>query len=271
MTSVAFQDSQLENVSVTFDKSLLQRSTPSAGIYVFNTPYSINITKYRVDAVIIPGTQYHVDDTNNQIVFTTNQEDPAKRYTATLEKGLYANETKLFSAVDAALTAASDAADGTARTYTVAAGAGTNVSLGNMTIAQNTGTFAINGLESTASHLLGLGDSKDDIASTGVNYTAPDLVQLRGPDALYVISPTLTSNKSYAGKKNGAIATLPLNPPDAISTLVGENAAFVDLESSQSLRQFEVNLIGSNGLPIQLQDQPPIIKMTFAVSRRPIF
>tara|TARA_R110002073_G_scaffold3255_1_gene21995 strand:+ start:372 stop:1187 length:816 start_codon:yes stop_codon:yes gene_type:complete len=271
MTSVAFQDSQLENVSVTFDKSLLQRSTPSAGIYVFDTPYSINITKYRVDAVIIPGTQFHVDDTNNQIVFTTSQEAPAKRYTATLENGLYEDETKLFLAVDAALTAASDAADGTALTYVVTPGAGTNVTLGNMKIAQNSGTFAINGLESTASHLLGLGDSKDDVASVGVNYTAPDLVQLRGPDALYVMSPTLTSNKSYAGKKNGAIAVMPLNEPDSVSTLVAENAAFVDLESSQSLRQFEVLLLGSNGLPIQLQDQPPIIKMTFAVSRRPIF
>jgi len=266
MTSVAFQDSQLENVSVTFDKSLLQRSSPSAGIYIFNTPYNISVTKYRVDSVIIPGTQYHVDDTNNKIVVSATGNP---KFTAAIEKGFYASEAKLLNAVDATLTAASLAATGPDHTYTVEAVTGTNVTNGTIKITQASGEITIHGGESTASHLLGLGDS--DITSSSSILTCPDLVHLRGADALYVISPTLTSNKSYAGKKNGSIATIPLGEPNSVSTVTSENAAFVDLESSQSLRQFEINLRGSNGLPIQLQGQPPVIKMTFAVSRRPIF
>ena len=267
MTSLAFNDNQLESVSITFDNTLLQRSTPSAGLYVYNCPYSVNVAKYRMDLVCIPPTQYHVDDSNNRIVFTTAANG---KMTATIENGYYQSEEKLLLAVDAALTAASDTADGTDHTYTVIATTGTNIDTnGKIKITQDSATLTVHGGESSASFLLGLGSS--DVASTGVNYTGPDQLRFTGVDTMSVLSPTFSSNNSFSGTRSGNLITLPSMSPGQATIYRDSNASFIDLESSQRLYNMEIELRGSDGLPVVLQSGSPVFQMTFATTKKPIF
>lgn len=267
MTSLAFNDNQLESVSITFDSSLLQNSTPSAGLYSFDCPYSVDVNKYRVDMLCVPPTQYHVDDSNNRVVFTTAANG---KMTAYIETGYYEDEAALLLAVDAALTAASDAADGTDHTYVVIATPGTNIeNTGQIKITQDSATLTVHGGESSASFLLGLGSS--DVASVGVDYTGPGQIRFTGSDAISVLTSTFSSNNSYVGKKSGNLITIPLNSPGQLTLFHDANPAFVDLESSQRLKNIEFRLLGSNGLPVVLQSSSPTIRMTFAVTRRPLF
>jgi len=267
MTSLAFNDNQLESVTITFDNTLLQRSTPSAGLYVYNCPYSVNATKYRMDLVCIPPTQYHVDDSNNKIVFSPTG-NPAN-LVATIENGYYDTEADLLAAVDAALTAASLNASGPDHTYTVEAVSGTYASkTGNIRITQTTSDFTINAGLSSASFLLGLGSS--DITSSNSVLTGPDQIRFTGVDTLSIMSPTFSANNSFSGTRSGQLITLPSPSPGQATVYQNSNASFVDLESSQRLYNMEIELRGSDGLPVVLQSGSPVFQITFAVTKKPI-
>lgn len=267
MTSLAFNDNQLESVTITFDNTLLQRSTPSAGLYVYNCPYSVNAAKYRMDLVCIPPTQYHVDDTNNQIVFSPIG-NPLN-LTATIETGYYDTEADLLAAVDAAMTAASLAATGPDHNYTVTTVAGTNASgNGKIRIEQETSDFTIHGGVSSASFLLGLGSG--DLASSSSVFNGPDQIRFTGVDTLSMLSPTFSANNSFSGTRSGHLITLPSPSPGQATIYQNSNASFVDLESSQRLYNMEIELRGSDGLPVVLQSGSPVFQMTFAVTKKPI-
>lgn len=268
MTSLSFDDNQLASVSLLFDNTLLQRSTPEAGIYVYDCPYQIGVHKYRVDLVCIPPTQYHVDDSNNKIIFTAVG-NPAN-LVATIENGYYDDEADLLTAVDAAMTAASLAASGPDHTYTVVTVSGTNASgTGKIRISQASSDFTIHGGNSSASFLLGFGNS--DISSSSSVYDGPDQIRFTGVDTVSILSPTLSSNSSFAGTKNGNLITLPSPSPGQATVFQNSNASFVNLRSSQRLYNMEIELRGSDGLPYVLQSGSPVIQMTFAIEGKPGF
>jgi len=267
MTSLSFDDNQLESVTITFDDTLLQSSTPASGIYVFDCPYKVDVHKYRVDSVFIPPTQFHVDSSNNAIVFSPTG-NPAN-LTATIESGYYDNIDRLLDAVNAALTAASLAAAGPDYTYTVETVVGTNASeTGQIEITQSTSEFTIHSGLSSASFLLGLGSS--DITSSSSVLTGPGQIRFTGPDAVSILSPTLSSNNSYSGTRSGNIITLPCMSPGQATLHHANNASFVDLMSSQRLYNLELELRGSHGLPHVLQSGSPVLQITFATKSKPI-
>lgn len=266
MTSLSFDDNQLESVTVTFDDTLLQRSTPESGIYVFDCPYKVAVHKYRVDSVFIPPTQFHVDSSNNAIVFSAVG-NPVN-LTATIESGYYDNIDRLLDAVDAALTDASLAATGPDHTYTVEAVSGIYASeTGQIRITQATSEFTIHAGVSSASFLLGLGSN--DITSSSSVLTGPGQIRFTGPDAVSILSPTLSSNNSFSGTRNGNIITLPCMSPGQATLYHDSNASFVDLMSSQRLYNLELELRGSHGLPHVLQSDSPVVQITFATKSKP--
>lgn len=266
MTSLSFDDNQLESVTVTFDDTLLQRSTPASGIYVFDCPYKVDIHKYRVDAVFLPPTQYHVDSSNDTIVFSPIG-NPLN-LAATIENGYYDSVDDLLDAVDAAMTAASLAASGPDHTYTVVTVAGTNASgNGKIRITQQTSDFTIHAGLSSASFLLGLGSG--NITSSSSVFTGTDQIRFTGPDAISILSPTLSSNNSFSGTRNGNVITLPCLSPGQATLHRDSNASFVDLMSSQRLYNLEIELRGSHGLPHVLQSGSPVIQITFTTKSKP--
>jgi len=220
-----------------------------------------------MDLVCIPPTQYHVDDSNNKIVFSPTG-NPAN-LVATIENGYYDTEADLLAAVDAALTAASLAAAGPNYTYIVQTVAGTNASgTGQIRITQSSSEFTVHGGNSSASFLLGLGSS--DIASSSSVYDGPDQIRFTGVDTLSILSPTFSSNNSFSGTRSGQLITLPSPSPGQATVYQNSNASFVDLESSQRLYNMEIELRGSDGLPVVLQSGSPVFQITFAITKKPI-
>lgn len=261
---LAFNENQLDQVTVLFERKLLLHSTDSSGEYVYKCPYPILAYKYRINSVIIPPTSYTVHANNNKIAFTN---DANGDISGSIEIGHYASREDLLSAVDAAMTAASDAATGTDHTYTVVETPGTNGSTGTIDIAQNSGTMVIRGGDSSASELLGLGTSST-IVDAGATFTGPAVMRDDGADFVSVLSPTLSNNKSYSGQRPGNLITLPCLAPGQAIIYQSENAAFVDLEGGHAIRQLEIELRDSFNKPFPLHGSPPIISITFAVEAK---
>ena len=275
MTSVSFNDSQLDSVTVLFERKLLQRSNDSGGSYVFDCPYPILAQKYRVNSVMIPPTTYHVHAGNNKIAFTNNANGDIE---ATIESGFYDSREDLLAAVDTAMTAASAAAPGIDHTYVVVETPGTSATLGTINISQNSAEMIIFGSEhpkanenarpvSSAAELLGLGQLPV-IVDAGATFTGPDVMRDDGPDFISVLSPTLSKNNSHSGKRSGNIVTLPFNAPGEAVFYNTENASFVDLEGPQPFRQFEIELRDSFDKPVILNGSSPAISITFAIESR---
>ena len=275
MTSVAFNDSQLDSVTVLFERKLLQRSNDSGGSYVYDCPYPILAQKYRVNSVMIPPTTYHVHAGNNKIAFTNDANGDIE---GEIETGFYDSREDLLTAVDTAMTAASDAASGTDHTYVVVETPGTSATLGTINITQNSGTMVIYGSEhpkatetprpvSSAAELLGLG-KLPTIVDAAATFTGPDVMRDDGADFISVLSPTLSKNKSHSGKRGGNIVTLPFNAPGEAVFYNTENASFVDLEGPQPFRQFEIELRDSFDKPVILNGSSPAISITFAIESR---
>ncbi len=264
MTSIAFNDSQLDSVTVLFERKLLQRSNDSGGSYVYDCPYPILAQKYRVNSVMIPPTTYHVHAGNNKIAFTNDANGDIE---GTIESGFYASREDLMTAVDTAMTAASDAATGTDHTYVVVETPGTSATLGTINITQNSGTMVIRGGDSSASELLGLG-SASVIVDAAATFTGPNIMRDDGPDFISVLSPTLSKNKSHSGKRAGNLISLPFNAPGEAVFYNTENASFVDLEGPQPFRQFEIELRDSFDKPVILNGSSPAISVTFAIESR---
>ena len=261
---LAFNENQLDQVTVLFERKLLLRSTDSAGEYVYKCPYPVSAYKYRVNAVMIPPASYTVHALNNKIAFTN---DANGDISGSLEIGHYASREDLLKAVDAAMTAASDAATGTDHTYTVVETPGTNGTTGTIDIAQNSGAMVIRGGASSASELLGLGPSST-IVDASATFTGPDVMRDDGPDHVSVLSPTLSNNKSYSGQRSGNLISLPCSAPGQALIYQSENAAFVDLEGGHSIRQLEIELRGSFDKPFPRHGSSPVISITFAIEAK---
>lgn len=271
---IAFDDNQLDAVTVLFERNLLQRSDDNAGTYVFDCPYPIMVQKYRLNSVVIPPTSYHVHAGNNKIAFTNDANGDIE---GTIENGFYASREDLMTAVDAAMTAASDAALGTDHTYVVVETPGTSASTGTINITQNSGTMIIYGTApkpnetprpfSSAAQLLGLGKSST-IVDAGATFTGPDVMRDDGPDFVSIISPTLSKNKSYSGKRNGNLISLPCSAPGQAIIYHSDNAAFVDMDGGQPMRQLEIELRDSFGKPFILNGSSPAISITFAIESK---
>lgn len=261
MTSIAFSDSQLEATTVLFGRDLLLRSTDASGIYVYDLPYPVTASKFRVNSLVIPSTQYHVDSANNKIVFTAPTDG---KVTATIESGVYGNVADLLTEVDTAMTAAASS-----NTYVVSESKGTTAPLGKVKIVQGAGEFTIHAGESSARHLLGLGSVNIDSASSTI--TAPSHVRLDGADMASVLSSTLSNSKRYAGKRSGSMISVPLMAPNQATFYNVSDGSFTDLESAQTINRLEIELVTSFGLPLVLNGSPPVLSITFATTRKPIF
>lgn len=261
---LAFDDNQLDQVTVLFERGLLQRSNDSAGQYVYDCPYPITALKYRINSVVIPPTSYHVHAGNNKIAFTNDANGDIE---GAIEIGFYDSREDLLTAVDTAMTAASDAAAGTDHTYIVLETPGTSATLGTINITQNSGTMVIRGGASSASELLGLGTSSI-IVDAGATFTGPDVMRDDGPDHVSIISQTLSKNKSYSGKRNGNLISLPCSAPGQALIYQSDNAAFVDLEGSQPMRRLEIELKDSFGKPFVLNGSSPVLSITFSIESK---
>lgn len=272
---LAFNENQLDQVTVLFERKLLLRSNDSVGEHVYKCPYPISAYKYRVNSVIIPPTSYTVHAGNNKIAFTNDANGDIE---GSIEIGHYASREDLLKAVDVAMTAASDAASGTDHTYTVVETPGTNGSTGTIDIAQNSGTMVIYGSKhatsaetprpvSSAAELLGLGTTPT-IVSASATFTGPDVMRDDGPDFVSVLSPTLSNNKSYSGQRSGNLISLPCSAPGQAIIYQSDNAAFVDLEGGHSIRQLEIELRDSFNKPFPLHGSSPSISLTFAIESK---
>ena len=265
MTSLAFNDDQLDSVTVAFDRSLLQSSTDALGIYTFTLPYNVFCRKYRVESVEIPATTSHVTAANKSVHFTNADGE----FTVNLTEGVYGpgNAAAMIIAETARVMTAAGTANYAVERVEQAENTGHAHKL-KITQTALAGEFTIHGGTSTAADLLGFTSTHE--ISTGLVLVTSVGYRFDGPSYVAVLSRQLTGNKCYLGKRGGLLAKVPLPSPGVAQSTVFGGSAFVDMENTQNLNRLEIELLDEFLKPVTLEGQCPTFTITFALESKPL-
>ena len=263
MTSLSFNDSQLDSVTIAFDRSLLQSSNDALGIYTFVLPYNVFCRKYRVESVELPATTSHVTAANNMIHFTNGEGE----FFVNLTEGVYGpgNAGDMLIAEVARVMSAAGTANYAVERVEQGANTGHAHKL-KITQSGLAGEFTIQGT-STASDLLGF-KSTHEISTASVLTTTIGY-RFDGPSYVAMLSRQLTGNKCHLGKRSGLLCKVPLPSPGVAQSTVFLDSGFTDLENTQNLNRLEVELLDEFLNPVTLEGQCPTFTIRFALEKRP--
>ena len=283
MTSLAFNDNQLSQVKVTFDRTLLQRSDNDNGRFTFNLPKRVLFRKIFVENVVLP-SRLTVHSKNNIIKFQPQgvglgegNADKGTTLTATLISGVYTiaemlTEIQFQMNAAAVVDAISSGVPNAGRTYTVIEATTNSVKNGLINIEQNTGNFIIDIRNSTFKHILGLketilppvGSATSFDRTTAANdFTTDFKNKFEGTSIGHILSPTIGIPDSYAGIRQGCLCSIPLPKPKDEGNYHPSTLRYLDLGGPRFLNHCEFQFINEFGTPMNFQGQVPIITAHF--------
>ena len=265
--------------STTAHTSVPGFSAFDAPMYAFNLPLK-NLISWKLLEAYIPFSFYVFNSTNNTFKFSESAGGPPGGQTITLPIGNY-TPTEIANELTSLLTIAS-AANGNNFTYTVTVDPNEN----KLEIAQTFGsgtftlTFGTTGDIGTTNPRLWLGFNEGANTSTGTILIAPSILQLFGPQYLFLNSKTFgvqslfTLPQSKAVSLSGGLgvqcAMIPIGNavPDDIIVYSDQAHSKWFNSPAKTLNTLDFYLTfgglqADNPLPLQLNGSPFILRIGF--------